>query len=84
MNELRLIVQSLVAQGNYKGAVIAAQHQEEIMLEGAGRLRTGRLATLLLAGYLRELPKEERGVMAQFVCEKAKEIAENAPSQTEK
>ena len=83
MNELALIAHSLVAQGNYKGAVIAAQHKEDVLLEGAGTLQLGRLVVTLLAAYMREMPKEKRDMMGKYVCKKAKEMAENAPAPTE-
>ncbi len=74
MNELQLIVQSLVAQGNYKGAVIAAQYQEEVMLEGAGHLQTGKLAVMIMASYLSEVPKDKRNMMKEYICQKAEEL----------
>ena len=83
MNELALMAHSLVAQGNYRGAVVAAQHREDVIVEGAGNLQTGKLAVMIMASYLSEIPKEKRNMMKEYICQKAEELID-AQSQVKK
>ena len=89
MNELSLTVQSLMARGTYQGVMLAAAYHKDLhpdaedpmVVEGAGTLPLGKLAVMILAGYLRNIPADQRDVMATYIGKKAKELAKNAPTQ---
>lgn len=89
MNELSLTVQSLMARGTYKGVMLAAAYHKDLhpdsedpmVVEGAGTLPMGKLAVMILAGYLRNIPADQRDVMATYIAKRAKELAKNAPTQ---
>ena len=71
MNDITMIAQSLVAGGRYKGAMVSVQDGSDVKVTGAGALKLGHLALIVLAAYLKEIPEERRSTMATYISNKA-------------
>ena len=78
MNEIALEARALMARGIYKGVVIAAAYgkalpkmEDTMLVEGAGEMQLGRLVKFLLTAYLKEVPEEQREMMARWMATQA-------------